>query len=55
MTAMNDRNVLECNQLVDNYESDKQGNLDELSAKLDYLNPVQCFDIFDKLCSKQTS
>jgi hypothetical protein len=49
---MNDKNLLECNQLVDSYQ---QGSLNELSTKLDSLNPVQCFDVLDKLCSKYSS
>jgi len=52
MTEMNEKNILECNQLVDNNEQD---NFNDLSSKLDYLNPVQCFDILDKLCSKYSS
>lgn len=52
---MNQQNVSECDQLVDSYDISKPVNFDELSSKLDYLNPVQCFDIFDKLCSKYTS
>ncbi|CAF0879925.1 unnamed protein product [Rotaria sordida] len=55
LTAINDKNVLECNQLVDSYDSDKPVNFNDLSTKLDYLNPVQCFDILDKLCSKYSS
>ncbi|UJR27258.1 hypothetical protein I4U23_008553 [Adineta vaga] len=47
LTAMNDENVAECNQLADN---DINDNFNELSSKLDYLNPIQCFDILDKLC-----
>jgi hypothetical protein len=52
MTEMNEKNILECNQLVDNNQQD---NFNDLSSKLDYLNPVQCFDILDKLCSKYSS
>jgi hypothetical protein len=52
---MNDENVLECNQLVDSYENGRQGDLNELSIKLDNLNPVQCFDVLDKLCSRYSS
>ncbi|CAF3675234.1 unnamed protein product [Rotaria socialis] len=55
LTSMNDKNVSECNQLVDSYDNDKPENFDQLSAKLDYLNPVQCFDILDKLCKKYSS
>lgn len=54
MTAMNEKNVLECSQLADSYD-DKQNNFNELSSKLDNLNPIQCFDILDKLCSKYSS
>jgi hypothetical protein len=54
MKAMNEKNILECNQLVDSYDN-KQDNFNDLSAKLDSLNPVQCFDILDKLCSKYSS
>jgi hypothetical protein len=54
MTAMNEKNVYECNQLVDSYDN-KQDNFNDLSSKLDYLNPIQCFDILDKLCSKYSS
>ncbi len=49
---MNEKNVLECHQLVD---SGKQENFNALSAKLDYLNPIQCFDILDKLCGQYSS
>ncbi|CAF0936473.1 unnamed protein product [Rotaria sp. Silwood1] len=55
LTAINDKNVSECNQLVDSYNNNKPENFNDLSAKLDYLNPVQCFDILDKLCSKYSS
>ena len=55
MTTINEKNVLECNQLVDSYNNNKQNNFNDLSSKLDYLNPVQCFDILDKLCSKYSS
>jgi hypothetical protein len=55
LTAMNEQNVLECNQLVDSYENNRQGSFEDLSTKLDNLNPVQCFDILDKLCSKYSS
>jgi len=51
MTALNEKNLTECNQLVDN----QQNNFHDLSIKLDSLNPVQCFDILDKLCSKYSS
>jgi hypothetical protein len=54
MTAMNEKNVLECSQLVDSYDN-QSGNFNDLSAKLDYLNPVQCFDILDQLCGKYSS
>ena len=52
LAAMNHQHVFECNQIVD---SNQLGNFNDLSAKLDYLNPVQCFDILDKLCSKYSS
>ncbi|CAF2976613.1 unnamed protein product [Rotaria sp. Silwood2] len=55
LTAINDKNVFECNQLVDSYDSVKPENFNDLSTKLDYLNPIQCFDILDRLCSKYSS
>ena len=54
MKAMNENYVTQCNQLVDNYNN-TQDNFNELSSVLDNLNPVQCFDILDKLCSKFSS
>lgn len=54
MTALNEKNLLECNQLVDSYDN-QQNNFQDLSTKLDSLNPVQCFDILNKLCSKYSS
>ncbi|CAF1048430.1 unnamed protein product [Adineta ricciae] len=53
LTAMNEENVAECNRLADNEIIDI--NFAELSSKLDSLNPVQCFDILDKLCNKYPS
>ncbi|CAF0894897.1 unnamed protein product [Adineta steineri] len=49
---MNEDYLLECNQLIDN---DIENNYNDLSVKLDNLNPVQCFDLLDKLCSKYSS
>ncbi|CAF1236333.1 unnamed protein product [Adineta steineri] len=52
LTKMNEDYVFECNQLIDN---DIENNYNDLSVKLDNLNPVQCFDLLDKLCSKYSS
>ncbi len=54
MTALNEKNLLECTQVVDSYDN-KQKNFQDLSTKLESLNPVQCFDLLDKLCSKYSS
>jgi hypothetical protein len=54
MTALNEKNLSECNQLVDSYDN-QQNNFQNLSTKLDSLNPVQCFDVLNKLCSKYSS
>ena len=54
MTNWNEKNLSQCNQLVDSYDP-TQTNFDELTPVLDTLNPVQCFDILNKLCSKCSS
>ena len=51
MKALNERDVSECDRLADVYSQGENKDLDELSARLDSLNPVQCFDVLDRLCS----
>ena len=31
LTAINEQNLLECNQLVDNYGNNRQGNFDDIN------------------------
>ena len=51
---MNEKNLQECNQLVDSIDPNKN-NFQDLSVKLESLNPVQCFDMLNKLCGKYSS
>ena len=51
MKALNERDVSECTRLAQMYKQGQNEDLDELSAHLDALNPVQCFDVLDQLCS----
>jgi hypothetical protein len=51
MKALNERDVSECSRLAEMYNEGESDDLDELLAHLDALNPVQCFDVLDQLCS----
>ena len=54
MTAWNEKNLSQCEQIVDSYDQNPT-NFDQLTPLLDSLNPVQCFDVLNKLCRKCSS
>lgn len=54
MTSWNEKNLSQCQQLVDSYDQ-SQTNFDQLTSLLDSLNPVQVFDMLNQLCSKCSS
>ncbi len=54
MRALNEKNVAECDQLVEAYGKGQREQFDQMADLLDSLNPVQCFDALDKLCSQSS-
>ncbi|CAF0748429.1 unnamed protein product [Didymodactylos carnosus] len=55
MHKMNQEDVKRCEDLVDQYLSGHKNVLNDLNTRLEAVNPVQCFDILDKLCAKSTN